>query len=125
MYKGVLYRNWHNLYPINIVKNRKELLKYVLIFLGTVAIFIDWKNCKKKWFSGLLLIIAITPYIRYLILANHSYRHSFFTFREQIISCIAVMGVVLENLNYKLLFKEIRWRRDGRNRVNNTNAMFK
>lgn len=111
MYKGALYKNWHNLYPINIVKNKKKLLKYVLIFFGTIALFIDWKHIKKKWFAGLLLIIAVMPYIRYLILANHSYRHSFFTFREQIISCIAIMGAILESLNYKILFKEINWRK--------------
>lgn len=112
MYKGALYNNWHNLYPINIVKNKKHLLIYTIVFFSSVAIFIDWKNIKKKWFAGVLMLIAITPYVRYLVLANHSYRHSMFTFRTQIITVIAVIGAILETLNYRLLFKEINWRKN-------------
>lgn len=111
MYLGALYKNWHNLYPINIIKSKKDLIKYVLIFLFILGALIDWKNRKKKWFAGLLLIVALVPYLRYLVLANHSYRHAFFTFREQIISCIAIIGAILEMLNYKILFKEIKWRK--------------
>ena len=111
MYLGALYKNWHNLYPINIIKSKKDLIKYVLIFLFILGALIDWKNRKKKWFAGLLLIVALVPYLRYLVVANHSYRHAFFTFREQIISCIAIIGAILEMLNYKILFKEIKWRK--------------
>ena len=82
------------------------------MFFSSVAIFIDWKNIKKKWFAGVLMLIAITPYVRYLVLANHSYRHSMFTFRTQIITVIAVIGAILETLNYRLLFKEINWRKN-------------
>lgn len=111
MYIGALYNNFHCLYPINIVKNKKELLKYVLTFFTVLALVIDWKSIKKQWFAGLLLLIALTPYLRYLTLANHSYRHAFFTFREQIVSIIALIGAILEILNYKILFKEIKWRK--------------
>ncbi|MGN1301029.1 MAG: hypothetical protein ACI4U9_00615 [Clostridia bacterium] len=112
MYIGALYNNWHNLYPINIVKSKKDLLKYDLAFLGALVLLIDWKNIKKKWFELLLLLVALTPYLRYLVLANHSYRHSFFTFREQIISCIAIITAILEMLNYRILFKKIEWRKN-------------
>lgn len=111
MYIGALYNNFHCLYPINIVKNKKELLKYVLTFFTVLALVIDWKSIKKQWFAGLLLLIALTPYLRYLTLANHSYRHAFFTFREQIVSIIALIGAILEILNYKILFKEVKWRK--------------
>lgn len=112
MYKGALYKNWHNLYPINIIKNKKELLKYVIAFFVILLPFIDWKNIKKKWFALLLLLIALIPYLRYLALANHSYRHAFFTFREQIISIIALTTATLEILNYRILFKKIEWRKN-------------
>lgn len=112
MYKGALYNNWHNLYPINIVKNKKHLLIYTIVFFSSVAILLDWKNINKKWFAGILMLIAITPYVRYLVLANHSYRHSMFTFRTQIITVIAVIEAILETLNYRLLFKEINWRKN-------------
>lgn len=112
MYIGALYQNWHNLYPINIIKSKKDLMKYMLAFLVILCVLIDWKNIKKKWFAFLLLLVAISPYVRYLVLVNHSYRHAFFTFREQIISCIAIIGAILEILNYKILFKEIKWRKN-------------
>lgn len=111
MYIGALYKNWHNLYPINIIKSQKNLVKYIVVFFVILIVSIDWKNIKKKWFAGLLVLIAMAPYLRYLVLANHSYRHAFFTFREQIISCIAIIGAILEILNYKILFKEIKWRK--------------
>ena len=111
MYIGALYKNWHNLYPINIIKSQKNLVKYIVVFFVILIVSIDWKNIKKEWFAGLLVLIAMAPYLRYLVLANHSYRHAFFTFREQIISCIAIIGAILEILNYKILFKEIKWRK--------------
>ena len=111
MYIGALYKNWHNLYPINIIKSQKNLVKYIVVFFAILIVSIDWKNIKKKWFVGLLVLIAMAPYLRYLVLANHSYRHAFFTFREQIISCIAIIGAILEILNYKILFKEIKGRK--------------
>ena len=79
--------------------SKKDLLKYALAFFGALVLLIDWKNIKKKWFALLLLLVALSPYLRYLVLANHSYRHSFFTFREQIISCIAIITAILEILN--------------------------
>lgn len=111
MYIGALYNNWHNLYPINIVKNKQTLLIYIAIFFVLLASIIDWKNIKKKWFSILLLLIAITPYLRYVVFANHSYRHYFFTFRDQIISIIAILAIILEIINYNILFKKVEWRK--------------
>lgn len=55
--------------------------------------------------------MALAPYARYLILANHSYRHAFFTFREQMITVICIVLTFAECLNYKMLFKEIKFSR--------------
>ena len=50
------------------------------------------------WFQILLLIIAMMPYLRYLILANHSFRHYMFTYRLQIITIIAVVWAIYKGL---------------------------
>ena len=110
MYIGAITRNLNNLYPINLIK-KEDIWKFVIGFILIIIVSFDWKNIKKKWFSGLLLIIAIIPYVRYLVLANHSFRHAFFTFRIQIITIMAIMMIFLDCLNYKLLFKEIRLKR--------------
>lgn len=115
MYIGALYNNWHNLYPFNIVKRDSTLIKYTILFFVILFTLTDWKNIKKKWFAGLLILIAVIPYFRYLVLANHSYRHAIFMFREQIVSCIAIIAAILEILNYKILFKEIKWGKNWKN----------
>lgn len=111
MYIGAIYRNFHNLYPINIEKRNGDLIFEIALVLTFICIFTDWKNLKKKWFAGLMLLIGIIPYLRYIILANHSFNHSIFTFRSQIVTCIALITAVLEVLNYKLLFKQIKMKK--------------
>lgn len=111
MYIGAITRNWHALYPINIIKKQSDLWLIPIGFAIFIGIFTDWKNIKKMWFPALLLIIALMPYARYLVLANHSYRHSMFTFRTQMITIIALGWAVLESLNYKLIFKEIKFKK--------------
>ena len=103
---GTLYENWHNLYPINIIKRKSDLLKISIICIVILGLCFDWKNMKKKYFSIIMIIISIMPYVRYLLLANHSYYHAFFTFREQIITIIALLYTIVDCLNYKLLLKK-------------------
>lgn len=108
MYFEAIFKNFQTLYPINIIKRESDLLKIIIACLIIILALIDWKNIKKMWFPALLLVIAIIPYCRYLILANHSFRHCFFTFRSQMISIIAIIWAISECLNYDLIFKEIK-----------------
>lgn len=104
MYKEVIFKNLHTLYPINSIKRKIELA-YIAIAIGIyILIFTDWKNIKKMWFSGLLLIIALMPYLRYLVLANHSYFHHIFTFRSQMITIIALGWTLLETRRKRFVF---------------------
>lgn len=108
MYQGAIFKNFQTLYPINIMKKESDLLKIIIACLIILLVLLDWKKIKKMWFPALLFLIAMTPYCRYLILANHSFRHSFFTFRSQMISIIAIIWAISEALNYDLIFKEIK-----------------
>ena len=107
MYIGAITRNWHTLYPINIVKRTSKLWWIVGSFLVFFVVVIDWKKIKKNKASLILLVIAIMPYIRYLVLANHSYRHSFFTFRSQMISIMALTYFILDNCRLKDKIKKL------------------
>ena len=94
MYKGAITNNWDSLYIVRMLKN-KENVGLILGIIGIIIlILMDWKHIKKMWFQILLLIIATMPYIRYLILANHSFRHAMFTYRLQIITIIAVLWAI-------------------------------
>lgn len=107
MYVGAITQNWHTLYPINSVKRTSSLWLIIAIFVVFFAIIIDWKKIKNNKSSLILLVIAIMPYIRYLVLANHSYRHSFFTFRSQIITIMAVTYFILDNSRLKDKIKQV------------------
>lgn len=117
LYLVAITRNWHSLYPLNAVKRVSHL--WVIFIVGALAtlVSIDWKNIRKKWFTWILLLISIIPYLRYLVLANHSYSHYFFTFRTQIITLIAILylftqGSIYIKIKEKLkpiLTKEIKF----------------
>lgn len=101
MYIGAITNNWHTLYPINIVKKTSELWWMLGVLVTFFILIIDWKKIKNNKESLIMLIIAVMPYLRYLVLANHSYRHSFFTFRSQMISIMALTYFILDNCRLK------------------------
>ena len=104
MYKGLFYRNFNYLYPICIMDDKNIILFIIALFL----IFTDYKNIKNKKLNIILLFIALSPYVRYLVLANHSYRHAFFTFRMQIITIMSLILIIFNSLNYDFIIDEIR-----------------
>lgn len=42
------------------------------------------------WFLPLLLLVALYPYLWYLAAANHSYIHTFITYRDQLVTLVAL-----------------------------------
>ena len=110
LYGHVIERNFFaiplmDLINANIYKWEVKLAIAIVAIL--MIIFINWKELKNKKYLLLFAFIRITPYIRYLILANHSYRHAMFTFRDQIITIMCLLYIIIECLNYKLLFKKV------------------
>ena len=110
LHLGALERNIFALPFIYYIKyniNDWKTWYIIIMFLALIIIFTDWKNLKNKKFLIILWLFALTPYARYLILANHSYRHVMFTFRDQIITLVVFLYSVVDCLNYKLLSKKI------------------
>ena len=108
LYSNVIPLNFWTLYPIGNIKGTKRQIRLFFGIILVLVLLIDWKNINKKKYSILMLLIATIPYARYLVLANHSYKHFFFTFREQIITIIAIGLFIIENFNYNLWCKKIR-----------------
>lgn len=105
-------RNLFVLYPLNIQKNIKKLIIIPIAILIFELIFIKKKNIKKElWFSLIMLLIGLVPYLRYAILANHSYRHYFFTFRSQIITIMCLILAIIYSIDKEILKKEIKIKR--------------
>ncbi len=110
LYKNVIPRNVFCIPFMYYIRENfdKLIVKYfVFLFIMLILIFIDWKSLKEKKYYIFLLIISFMPYVRYLILANHSYKHLMFTFRDQIITLIVLIYIIIDSFNYKLLFKKV------------------
>ena len=56
---------------------------------------IIWSN------AGLFAVIGLMPYIRFLILHNHSYVHGFFTHRAQAATVMALVFIVFEIIEWR------------------------
>lgn len=119
-------KNIFTLFPLN---TQKKKIKWIIIpiVLGIIEIiFVRKKDIKKLWISGLLLAIATVPYIRYFVLANHSYKHYFFTFRSQIASIMALILAMVYSMDKDILMKEIKFSRKRKNNgTNNINTSTK
>ena len=110
LYSSVIAKNFRAIPLIDIISNNinKWFVKIMIVGIPTIVLaFFDWKKIKEKKFSLAMILIGIMPYIRYLILANHSYRHAMFTYRDQIITIMAILFIILDCFNYKLAFKKI------------------
>lgn len=110
LYGHVIERNFYAipvLYYINTKFYKWYVKTSVIIIIAFLLLFIKWKELVKKRIIWILGLIGITPYIRYLILANHSYRHAMFTFRDQILTIIVLLYIIIDCLNYKFLFKKV------------------
>ena len=105
MYSQVIPLNFFTLYPFGNIKGSKRQLRILIQIAMFFMVTINWKKIWKNKHSMLMLMIAIIPYVRFIILANHSYRHFFFTYREQIITIIALGIILVDNFNYRIWFK--------------------
>lgn len=96
---NVIIKNIQDLFPIAHFKEYTNIILISIIVIFTIIeiIIVDRKKIKKMWFSLILLIIGITPYIRYELLLNHSYKHRFFTFRDQLITIICLVMIIVDS----------------------------
>ena len=108
-YTGAVFRNIALLFPLNFGKTYGEV---ILIFFGVVFLmlcvwFLYRKNkVEDGWLLKLLMLIGVIPYIRYIVLSNHSYLHYFFTYRAQLVTITILFYVIFTSIDKKLIYKE-------------------
>ncbi|MGN1270088.1 MAG: hypothetical protein ACI4UU_04390 [Clostridia bacterium] len=108
MYLGAITKNIYALFPINIVKRKWEFVIPIIVIIILLVYLIDKKKIKRNWYIKVLVVISIIPYLRYILLSNHSYKHYFFTFRAQMVTIIGILCIILELID-KQKIKKI-WR---------------
>lgn len=88
---GAEGRNASILFPFSLLGDNSLPATIISLFVALCVFFLIRKE--KCNLNILLLIVAVVPYIRYFLLANHSYMHYFFTFRAQLVAvfCLGLM----------------------------------
>ena len=74
------------------------VLGIILIIALCYVLYVHGKKTDKKGALLLLLIAGLLPYVRYLVLKNHSYWHPFFTFRAQASTVLSLILIVFEKV---------------------------
>jgi len=97
-------RNITCLFPFSIIKANP--LPIVILFTLIVICIIYLLHKEKCTMNLLLIIVAVIPYIRYLILSNHSYMHYFFTFRAQFATILCLGIIMVYGTDKALIAKE-------------------
>ena len=63
---------------------------FLIIFIYIYIIYVYREKNADRTRIAIYLMIAIVPYIRYLVLHNHSFKHCFFTYRAQFAMILAL-----------------------------------
>ena len=63
--------------------------------------YIFFARTKNGAFTAVMLILGALPYLRFILLNNHSYLHSFFTYRAQAASVTALLAVIWFNIDLR------------------------
>ncbi len=102
---GAVVKNINRLFPLNFVHSEAVVwvIAVIVIFTFFCVCFLYRKEKIPK-LTWLLLIIALLPYARYMVMSNHSCLHPFFTFRTQIITVIAFFGAMASGIDFDLIW---------------------
>ena len=88
---SAMFGGYERVSPANIIAG---LFITVTLSAGIFFIFRRGEKGSGKGFARLMLVLGLVPYLRYIVLNNHSYLHEFFTYRAQAASVLALMGAV-------------------------------
>ena len=88
----------------------RERIEAINIIIGLIVctlilgiiFFVFKKKEKNSSLTLTLLVIAFIPYLRYMVLNNHSYLHEFFTYRAQITVILCLCAMLWYNIEIKL-----------------------
>lgn len=105
MIVGSITRNIGCLFPIGL-GTIGAIITALLVLAVAYTGFVYRKEEFEKDLVLSYLLIMLIPYIRYLILHNHSYLHCFFTYRAQLPVILAIVLIMGEVLDHKMLLNK-------------------
>jgi len=104
---GALVRNVSCLFPFSYIQGQSFMI--ALTTAGIIAIFYYlFRDSHNTTLPMVLCMIASIPFVRFVLISNHSYLHYFFTYRAQLASIFAFGLAIIYGIDYHLLKKELR-----------------
>lgn len=93
---GILYRNEGCLFPFADHMSAGTIMCIFasVCFLCFAIVYLFRPKKFPSAMVGICLLLGAVPYLRYLVLQNHSYLHYFFTYRAQLVTVISMMYCV-------------------------------
>lgn len=86
-----------NLFQLIGYDKRNKIIVLLLSIFATIFLIINFSFKKEKFKKIVsLLFVASLPYFWYLIAANHSYIHVWFTYRNQLMTVVALAMIYFE-----------------------------
>ncbi len=106
---GAVTRNLSCLFPFEY-GGFGAMLGIMLIVFAFYIGYVHYGKKEDKSYIWIYFVIAMIPYIRYMVLHNHAYLHYFFTYRAQFSTVLAVV-LILELLTDRRWFARGKARR--------------
>jgi len=118
---GVIGQNVHAVVSnISVFFGAEKRVDWTLAIIGTMlfvgmiltVLYLFPKKERDKTATVLLMILGSVVFLRYLILGNQSYLHSFFTYRALVSAILAAFGIVIVNCRLPFAQKNRKNRKD-------------
>ena len=97
---GAISKNFMCLFPVGY-GIAGVILTVVLVALSIYFGFSFRNNKVDKRYLAILISLALVPYVRYLVLHNHSYIHYFFTYRAQMVTIMSMVFIIAETVKVR------------------------
>lgn len=107
---GAVWNNVKCLFPFGY-GSAGVIAGIVLVIFALYLVYVYHRKHICKEHVLLYALIGIVPYIRYIILHNHSYLHCFFTYRAQFATVLAIVLIMEELSDWRWLVHDDNRRR--------------
>ena len=99
---GSVWRNIRCLFPLGF-GSAGVIAAVIIILISSYYCFVYRKKSFDRAAVLMFLCIALLPYVRYILLTNHSFIHFFFTFRAQAATILSLCICLFYIIDWRLL----------------------
>ncbi len=108
-----VFYNLSCIFPFSLIEKNGYVPVIISLAIILISLYIFKKRKTPKTLNLLLALIALIPIGRFILLANHSYIHYFFTYRALMASILCVCLIFAYNFDFEYLWKKgaVLWKR--------------